>query len=177
MEKAERLIKINKMFEKGDIVGVGCSGGSDSIALLHFLTNISKKLNFKVVAIHVNHNIRENSGEDCAFVENFAKELGIRCYTFNVDIPMLANEKGESLETIAREARYNIFKTLAQKGTVDKIALAHHTQDQAETILMHIFRGCGIAGARGMQPVSEKIYVRPFLTTSKEEILQYIKEN
>ena len=114
---------------------------------------------------------------DADFVREKAKELGVRFYKFRVDAPRIAHEKGISLETAARQARYGVFKSLIQKGVIDKIALAHHMSDQAETILMHIFRGSGIAGAKGMSPISDRVYIRPFLTTSKEEIYQYLDEN
>lgn len=114
---------------------------------------------------------------DADFVREKAKELGVRFYKFRVDAPRIAHEKGISLETAARQARYGVFKSLMQKGVIDKIALAHHMSDQAETILMHIFRGSGIAGAKGMSPISDKVYVRPFLTTSKEDIYRYLDEN
>ena len=97
-----------------------------------------------MVAIHVDHQIRENSWADAEFVKERAEELGVRFYKFRVDVPKLAKEKGLGIEEGAREARYGVFKTLINKGVVDKIALAHHTQDQAETILMHLFRGSGL---------------------------------
>lgn len=177
MLTCEEFIEKNKLFKRGEIIGVGCSGGSDSIALLHYLANYQEKYDIEVVAIHVDHSIRENSYMDADFVKEKAKEFGVRFYKFRVDAPKIAREKGVSLETAARQARYGVFKSLIQKGVVDKVALAHHMSDQAETILMHIFRGSGVAGAKGMSPVSDRIYIRPFLNTSKEEILQYLDEN
>ena len=177
MINIDDFIKKNKLFRRGETVGVGCSGGSDSMALLHFLATNQEKFDIEVVAIHVDHGIRENSYVDADFVREKAKELGVRFYKFRIDAPKIAREKNISLETAAREARYGVFKSLYQKGLVDKIALAHHISDQAETILMHIFRGSGVTGAKGMSPISEKIYVRPFLNVSKEEILGYLDEN
>ena len=177
MLSCEEFITKNKLFKRGEIIGVGCSGGSDSIALLHYLAKNQEKFDIEVVAIHVDHEIRENSYMDADFVKEKAKELGVRYYKFRVDAPKIARERGLSLETAARDARYGVFKSLVQKGLVDKIALAHHMSDQAETILMHIFRGSGVAGARGMTAISDRIYVRPFLNTSKEDIYQYLDEN
>ena len=177
MLSCEDFIKQNKLFKSGDIVGVGCSGGSDSIALLHYLAMNQEKFDIEVVAIHVDHGIRENSYIDADFVREKAREFGVRYYKFRVDALKVANEKGVSVETAAREVRYGVFKSLVQKGVVDKIALAHHISDQAETILMHIFRGSGTAGARGMNAISEDIYVRPMLNTSKEEIIDYLNQN
>lgn len=177
MLDCENFIFENKLFKSGEIIGVGCSGGSDSLALLHYLANNQEKFDIEVVAIHVDHEIRENSYIDADFVKEKAREWGIRFYKFRVDAPKIAKEKGISLESAAREARYGVFKTLLKKGLIDKIALAHHISDQAETILMHLFRGAGIAGAKGMSAISDKVYVRPFLNTTKDEILQYLAEN
>ncbi len=177
MRTCEEFIIDNKLFKPGEVVGVGCSGGSDSLALLHYLAKHQEKFDIEVVAIHVDHQIRENSWADAEFVKERAGELGIRFYKFRVDVPKLAKDKGLGIEEAAREARYGVFKTLINKGVVDKIALAHHMQDQAETILMHIFRGAGLSGAKGMGAVSNKIYVRPLLNTSKNEIYDYLSEN
>lgn len=177
MLACDEFIEENKLFKRGEIIGVGCSGGSDSIALLHYLATHQDKFDIEVVAIHVDHEIRENSYMDADFVKEKAKEFGVRFYKFRVDAPKIAREKGLSLETAARQARYGVFKSLIQKGLVDKIALAHHTSDQAETILMHIFRGSGVNGAKGMSPISEKVYVRPFLMNSKDDIYEYLNEN
>ena len=132
MLSCQEFIKDNKLFKSGEIIGVGCSGGSDSLALLHYLAKNQEKLDIEVVAIHVDHQIRENSWADAEFVKERAGELGIRFYKFRVDVPKLAREKGLGIEEAAREARYGVFKTLINKGVVDKIALAHHMQDQAD---------------------------------------------
>lgn len=177
MLDCEEFIKKNNMFKNGDVIGVGVSGGSDSMALLHYLAKNQEKFDIEVVAIHIDHSIRENSFMDAQFVKEKAAELGVRYYKFKVDAVKLAKDKGQSIETAAREARYTVFKSLVQKGVVDKIALAHHISDQAETILMHIFRGSGTAGAKGMSPISEDIYVRPFLNVKKQDILDYLTLN
>ena len=177
MQSLNEFIEKNKLFQKGETIGIGCSGGSDSMALLHYLALNQKRFDIEVVAIHINHKIRDNSFSDLQFVKEKASELGVRFYSFDVDVPKLASEKGQSTETAARDARYNIFRTLVKKGIVNKIALAHHKSDQAETILMHIFRGSGLSGAKGMEKESEGMFVRPLLDTSKEEILDYLSKN
>ena len=173
----ETFIDKTKMIMPGDVIGVGFSGGSDSMALLHFLASNQQKYDIEVVAIHIDHGIRENSYVDADFAKEKAKELGVRFYKFRVDAPKIAKEKNISIESAARDARYGVFKTLLRKGLVDKIALAHHMQDQAETILMHIFRGSGVSGAKGMEPIRDNVYIRPMLNTTKQEILQYIEDN
>ncbi|MBE7074228.1 MAG: tRNA lysidine(34) synthetase TilS [Clostridiales bacterium] len=177
MMNCDDFIKENGLIKEGEIIGVGCSGGSDSIALLHYLSGVQEKLDIEVVAIHIDHQIREDSYIDADLVKALARDLGIRYYKFRVDVPKLAKEKGQGLEECARDARYGVFKSVLQKGLVDKIALAHHAEDQAETILMHIFRGSGLAGAKGMEAKSDKAFIRPMLNVTKAEIYQYVEDN
>jgi len=177
MENVKNFILENKLINEGDVIGVGVSGGSDSMALLYYLAGLQQELDFEVVAIHINHGIREESRDEEIFVMEKCRELGVRFYKFKIDSIKLSKEKNVSLETAARDGRYEIFRSLIKRGVVDKIALAHHENDQAETILMHIFRGAGIGGARGMEPVRENIFIRPMLEVSKREIIDYVTNN
>lgn len=176
MQKVLNFIKQKNMFEEGEIVGVACSGGIDSISLLHFLHENKEELDIEVVAINVDHRIRENSASDSAFVAEFCRENRIRCHRLSVDSRTIAKENKYTLEEAARIGRYGLFDALLQKGIVDKIALGHHVKDQVETILLNIFRGCGLKGASGMEPIRGK-FVRPFLNTTKEEIITYAAKN
>lgn len=173
MEKILDFVKKNKLIKAGEVIGVGVSGGIDSMCLLHFLNENKQLLDIDVVAIHINHGIREESDDEARFVLQKCREMGVRVYKFTIDSPKIARERKLSIETAAREGRYGVFEALVKKDIVDKIALAHHQSDQAETILMHIFRGCGVSGARGMEPIRDKIYIRPMLPVSKEEIELY----
>lgn len=177
MEKVLSTILQNNLIQKNDIVAVACSGGVDSMALLHKLNNLKDELGFQLVAVTVDHSIRQCSSNDAQFVQNYCQNLGIKCYTFKIDVPRLAKQKQLSLESAGREARYGVFDTLLNKGIATKIALAHHAQDQAETILLHLFRGAGLSGVRGMDYKKDEHYIRPLLNTSKTEILEYIKNN
>lgn len=177
MQNVLDFITQNNLIKPGERIGVGVSGGSDSMALVHFLHSVSDQLDIEVVAICVDHGIREESRDEANFVVAKCKEMGVRAYKFRIDAPKLAKERNISLETAARDGRYGVFESLFKKDVVDKIALAHHLSDQAETILMHIFRGSGVSGARGMDAVRDKKYIRPLLTTSKEEILDYVNFN
>lgn len=173
MQNVLEFIKKNKLIQAGERIGVGVSGGSDSMALVHFLNSVKEELDIEVIAICVDHGIREESRDEANFVVQKCKEMGVRAYKFRIDAPKIAKEKNISIETAAREGRYGIFNSLFKRDVVDKIALAHHLNDQAETILMHIFRGSGLAGARGMEAMRDEHYIRPLLSTSKEEILAY----
>ena len=177
MEAILDFIKENKLVKKGEVIGVGVSGGVDSMCLLHYLNSVKEQLDIEVVGIHINHGIREESYDEARFVLEKCKEMGVRVYKFTIDSNKIAKERKLSLETAAREGRYGVFEALVKKDIVDKIALAHHMSDQAETILMHLFRGAGVKGAKGMEPVRDGIYIRPMLTTSKKEILDYASVN
>ena len=177
MEKILDFIKQNNLIKPGEVVGVGVSGGIDSMCLLHFLNANKQLLDIDVVAIHINHGIREESDDEARFVVQKCREMGVRVYKFSIDAPKIAKDKRISVETAAREGRYGVFDALVKKDIIDKVALAHHQSDQAETILMHIFRGCGANGAKGMEPIRDGIYIRPMLKVSKEEISLYASTN
>ena len=177
MEKILDFIKQNNLIKPGEVVGVGVSGGIDSMCLLHFLNANKQLLDIDVVAIHINHGIREESDDEARFVVQKCREMGVRVYKFSIDAPKIAKDKRISVETAAREGRYGVFDALVKKDIIDKVALAHHQSDQAETILMHIFRGCGANGAKGMEPIRDGIYIRPMLKVSKEEINLYASTN
>lgn len=177
MENIKRLILENNLITEGDVVGVGVSGGKDSMALLHFLHKLSHELNFEIVAITIDHGIRENGILDAMFVMDYCRKNRIRAYKFRLDVPALAKEKSISIESAAREGRFGVFETMINKNIVDKIALAHHQSDQAETVLMHLLRGSGISGLKGMSLIRDNIFIRPMLETNEKAIWQYVCDN
>lgn len=176
MQSVLNTIKKFKLFKSGEVIGVACSGGIDSMSLLHYLNSMKEEFDIEIVAINVDHSIRENSAKDSLFVESYCKENHIRFYKFKIDSMKIASENKICLEEAARKGRYGVFDSLLSRGIVDKICLGHHLQDQAETILLNIFRGCGLNGAKGMDVVRDN-YIRPMLNTSKLEITQYAGEN
>ena len=176
MDRILDYIKEHKLIKQGEIIGVAVSGGRDSMALLHFLHENREMFECQVIAINIDHCIREHSFADSAFVMDYCKENNIKAYTFKVDAVKLARDEKLSIEAGARNARYNTFEALIKKGLVDKIALAHHMYDQAETILLNLLRGCGLAGAKGMEPMRDGKYIRPMLAVPREEIMGYIDE-
>ena len=177
MQKAFDAIKKYEMFKPGCVVGVAVSGGSDSMALLHFLNENKDKLDIEIIAIHVNHTTRVNDDRDQVFVEDYCKEHRIRFHKFKIEATRIARNRGLTMEEACREGRYGIFEGLRDRGIVDVVAIAHHQSDQAETILLHILRGSGLSGASGMNFVRDGFYVRPFLDTKKSEIMAYVYEN
>ena len=177
MEQVLDYIKKHNLIKSGEIIGVACSGGRDSICLLHFLNSIKHDLDCEVVAVNVDHGIRAHSALDTEFVMQFCKDHKIRAYKFKGEALRVAKEEKLTVEQAARKVRYGVFDTVIKKGLVDKIALAHHMQDQAETVLLNIIRGAGLTGARGMEPVRDGVFIRPLLATPREEIMAYLDMN
>jgi len=176
MEQVIDYIKENNLIKSGEIIGVACSGGRDSISLLHYLNSIKSDLDCEVVAVNVDHGIRSTSALDTEFVMQFCKQHGIRAYKFKAEALKVAKEEKLTIEQAARKVRYGVFETVIKKGLVDKIALAHHLNDQAETVLLNIIRGAGLTGAKGMEPIRDGVYIRPLLATPRESIMAYLDE-
>ena len=172
--KIERAIKQYEMDAIFDGAIIGFSGGADSSAILHYLSKRTKKL----LAVHINHMIRgEEALRDEFFCKNMCKKYGVKFLSYRVDIPLLAEERKQGLEETAREERYKIFnKIISQNGDYKCIVTAHNANDNAETVIFNLSRGSGARGIAGIKPVINNI-VRPLIYCSKEEILEYCKEN
>ena len=172
----ERIIQNVSEAAKNQRIAVGVSGGVDSMVLLRALIEAKKSTDFSFFIVNIEHGIRGRSSEnDSRFVADFARSHGIECRTFKVDSLRRAKEFGETEEEAARVLRYGVFQKLLIDGDCDKVFLAHHEDDQAETVLMRIIRGTGIKGLSGMQKETRG-YVRPLLDVSKEEILDFQKK-
>jgi len=176
MKNIDKIIEENNLINPGEIIGVACSGGRDSMALLHYLNSI-KGNKFSVVCINIDHDLRETSAGDSAFVCCYCEKNDIKVLSYKVDVKSLCEKEKLTLEEGAREARYRIFKSLIKNKVINKIALGHHAQDQAETILQNIFRGSGLKGASGMDYMKDGIIIRPMLSTPRTEIQAYITIN
>lgn len=177
LDAVERTITQTKMLKAGQHVVVGVSGGADSTALLHCLLALSKTLGFFVEAAHLNHKIRgEEANEDQRFVARMCAEWNVPFYTAERDVPAFAKRNRMSLEQAAREARYQFFEKARIYFNADKIAVAHHMQDQAETLLLHLLRGSGLTGLAGMRPSRGRI-IRPLLRVDRGMIETYLREN
>lgn len=164
---------LTKILPKNAKIAVAVSGGVDSVVLLDRLVALSAKQGFSLSIVHCEHGIRgQESVEDCAFVRGLAEKYGLPFVQFTEDCPALATALGLSLETAAREFRYRSFEQLLGDGRAEYVALAHHLDDGAETVLFRLCRGTSIGGAQGMQAVSGR-YLRPLLDERKEDILAY----
>lgn len=164
------------LIEAKDRIVVGFSGGADSVCLLLVLEELKKELDIELYAVHVEHGIRgEESEKDAVFAEGFCKDRQIPCIVYHVDAPGLAKEKGISLEEAARELRYECFGEALAHFQGTKIAVAHHGDDNAETMLFHLVRGTGIHGLAGIAPKREQL-IRPLLCVTRAEIETYVTE-
>ena len=171
-QKILETIRENELIPEGARVTVGFSGGADSLCLLYVLKSLESLLKCSVDAVHVNHNLRGPEAlRDQEFCRNFCSEHGIPFEAVSVDVNGYACEHGLSTEEAARILRYN---ALSEKASL--IAVAHHSEDQAETILLNMLRGTGVRGLSGM-PYRRDGIIRPLLCVSKEDILTFLREN
>ncbi len=163
------------MLRPGDHVLAGVSGGADSVCLLRILAALREEMRLTVTVCHVEHGIRgADSLADMAFVQELCGRLGISCICRRVDAGKKAAAEGLSLEEAARLLRYEALEEAADTAGADAIALAHHMEDNAETILFHLVRGSGIQGLTGIPAVRGRI-IRPLLEVSRGEIEAYLK--
>ncbi len=146
------------------------SGGVDSMVMLHRFATELAGVEFFVIT--VNHGIRPDAEEDCRLVSDYCHKLGVECQIHRINVPQFCKQNKVSEETGARILRYGIL----EKADCDFVCLAHHAGDNAETVLMHVFRGCGAEGAVGIRPCNGK-YVRPMLEMTREQIEQYAAEH
>ena len=231
LDKVSTYIEKYHMLSAGDTVAAGVSGGADSVCLLFVLSALQKKIPFRLMVVHVNHKIRNEAGEDAAYVQKLCKGLQVPFYLYEKDVEQIARREGISTEEAGRNIRYEAFREVLTKyasakcgalkreikeagktseaevmetgklpeaagtemravteaGTLSrnagghlKIAVAHHKNDRAETVLFHLFRGTGPVGLEGIRPTrgdKEGIEViRPLLDVSRTEIEAYLKE-
>lgn len=165
------------LINEGDTVLIGVSGGADSMCLLSIMQDYLSVVNYDLYVVHVNHNIRdEEAKRDQDFVADYCNKNNLKYEIINVYAKDEATKENKTLEQVARDLRYKTFNEVAKKIKANKIAVAHHMMDQAETVLMHIFRGSAISGAIGMRSRSG-VLIRPLINFSKQEILSYLKKN
>ena len=175
LDTVRTTIAEHNMFNNGDTVVVGVSGGADSVMLLHCLNVIKNDYNLNIVVAHINHKIRIGTAErDAKFVEDLCEKMGIEYHLKEIDIPTFAEENSMSEEEAGRLARYSFFSELAGKS--GKIATAHNANDNVETVLMRFMRGTGVKGLSGI-PYKRGNIVRPILNVSRTDIEGYIEEN
>lgn len=181
VKQIEQYILQEQLAAPGDRILVAVSGGPDSVALLQLLHMLSQSgWQFKLAAAHVNHGFRkQESAQEAEFVRRLTERLGIPCEIAEFDLPQYIEETGMNSQAAAREKRYTFLKETAKALGMSRIALAHHADDQAETVLMRILRGTGPSGLAGILPRRSEDNVeliRPLLRIYKTDILQFCDE-
>ncbi|MGH9327117.1 MAG: tRNA lysidine(34) synthetase TilS [Terriglobia bacterium] len=173
----EQEVQRAKLFRAGERVGVAVSGGPDSVLLLHFLSRLAQKTGILIAVVHFNHHLRgAESDADDAFVRGKASELNVEFFRGEAAVARIAREKRSNLEATARALRYRFFLSLVNTNRLDKVATAHTADDQAETVLLRLFRGTGARGLGGIHPVLDGKVIRPFLNVARAEIEREIEE-
>ncbi|AJE03147.1 tRNA lysidine(34) synthetase TilS [Geobacter pickeringii] len=166
----------HSLFSPGDTVVVAVSGGPDSVALLDILASLSS-LELQLVVAHVNHCLRgAESDEDERFVASLAASYGLPFHGETVDVRDFSRRECLSLEDAGRRCRYAFFDRLAGRCGASSVVLAHHADDQAETLLLRLLRGAGTTGLSAMAPRTAGRYVRPLLALTRHEIERYLRE-
>lgn len=190
IEKVKRFIEENSLIQEHDRVLVGISGGADSVCLLIILERLRREKPFKLYAAHLNHKLRKEADEEEEFVKKLCSNYGIEIYSEAIDIKAIKEKtKKGSIEELARKERYGFFKRALDYFEANKLALAHHQDDQVETIIFNLIRGSHIHGLRGILPIrrfdslkpdttyqKRSAYViRPLLCTDKNEIIDFLR--
>lgn len=174
--KVRNFIDEHRLFAPGSRIVVGVSGGPDSMALLHVLAALIQDWHLKIIAAHVHHGLRKEADADMNLVAEGCRTLNIPLETVRVDISQMAAEEKRSLEEMGRISRYRFFEEVRQRFNAICIATAHHQEDAAESVLLHLLRGSGTRGMRGILPINGRV-VRPLLGVGKQEILEYLKQH
>ena len=177
-KKVEQYIMQNQLFKHNSHLLVACSGGVDSMALLHFLHKKMKHFFIQLSCVHVDHMLREEqSYEDLQFVKTYCDEHGIAFYGKSIPIPEILEREGGNVQAICRKERYNYFEQIMQQIEADYLVTAHHADDQVETVLMSLTKNSSITGLKGINPIRQFAsfhIIRPFLAVTKVEIKEYL---
>ena len=175
-QKVKAYVKKWHMLQKEDSVIAGISGGADSVCLLFMLLKLQKELGFALMAVHVNHGIRGAEAErDEAYVKRLCRQWNVRLKVYRENVPAYAKEHGMTEEEAGRDIRRTCFCKVLKEWGGTKIALAHHENDNVETLLWNLCRGTGIRGLGGIAPVND-VWIRPLLCVKRWEIESYLKK-
>lgn len=176
INKVKRFISEHQMVQAGDCIIIGVSGGPDSMVLLHIMKELRDVLGIKIVVAHLNHKIRAEAGEEEEYVRETCRQWDVPFYVRREEVLELAARYKKTVEEAGRDARYQFFSKLMTDLSAQHIATAHHRDDVAETVLLHLLRGSGIKGLRGIMPVSGSI-IRPLMALDRAAILNYAENN
>lgn len=174
-QKVLTTIQKYNLIQKDDKIVIGVSGGPDSMCLLNCLFCLKEILSIELVVCHMNHMIREEAEEETKYVQAFCEKINVPCFTKYANVIKMSQEQKLGTEEMGRKVRYEFFEEVAKKVGANKIATAHNSNDNAETVLMNLLRGSGISGLKGIE-IKVKQYIRPILECNRTEIEDYCKE-
>ena len=169
---------LTDLIKDGDKIVVGVSGGPDSICMLDMMRELKEKniINFEIYVAHINHMIRKEAIDDEKYVQNYCKIHNIKFFVKRVDVQQIANDKKIGTEEAGRKVRYDFFEEVLKETGSNKIAIAHNKNDKIETIIMHVLRGSGLSGLKGIEKIRDDKYIRPLIECEREEIEKYCEE-
>ena len=169
---------LTDLIKDGDKIVLGVSGGPDSICMLDMMRRLKeeKNINFEIYVAHINHMIREEAIDDEKYVQNYCLKHNIEFFVKRADVQKIANDKKMGTEEAGRKVRYDFFEEVLQKTGSNKIAIAHNKNDKIETIIMHLLRGSGLSGLKGIEPIRDNKYIRPLIECERQEIEQYCED-
>ena len=162
------------MIEDAETVLVAVSGGADSLALLYALHALRQQLRCHLHVVHLNHCLRPDADTDADFVRQHAEHLNLPCTLQQVDVFRLAKQWKLSVETAGRRARYQFYDSVCSETDATKVALGHHQDDIAETVLMNLIRGSGTDGLKGIVPVRDTKFIRPLIEFTRQQIEAFL---
>ena len=174
IRKVQAYITEHEMLHRGDVVVAAVSGGVDSMVMADVLYRLQDRLGFIVVVANFNHCLRAEAQEEAEFVSSWAMEHGLKYRLGSKDIAFLSQNC--NLQDVARRERYAFLRSVADEFNATKIATAHHRDDQAETVLLHLLRGSGLSGLSGIQPLQQDV-IRPLLCLTRSEIDDYARRH
>ena len=181
LQEVELVNKRHRLLKKGDALVAGVSGGPDSVALLTLLSKLRHKYSLRITVAHLNHGFVKKESIRCQWlVKRIAEGLGLPLHIKKMDIKNLAKRNKRSVEEMGRIERYKFFESVAKKTKSNKIATAHTLDDQAETMLLRIFRGSGLRGLAGIpykRGLNGRQVIRPLLSSEKKDLQLLLKEN
>jgi tRNA(Ile)-lysidine synthase len=164
------------MIRPGGRIGIGVSGGADSVAMLRIFAELRTHLGIAIVVLHFHHQLRGTAAdEDERFVKALAEEFHLEFESGRADVAGEARLHGWNVEDAARRLRYRFFASVAETRGLDRVAVAHTANDQAETVLSHLLRGTGLTGLAGIYPAAGLI-VRPLLELGREELREFLSD-
>lgn len=166
----------NELLRPGMKIVAGISGGADSVCMLKMLMEMSAELSLDIICVHIEHGIRgEESRHDMEFVRNLCKDLKVPLTVYEEDVPARAREFSMTVEEAGRHIRYEAFGAETERSGADAVAVAHHLDDQAETVLFNLIRGSGLKGVSGIAPKRGNV-IRPLLCITREQIEEYLDD-